>query len=560
LVAHIDGLGKNMLMATYDGVIWGATLYDMDSIYGVDWNGSSFKAANIQCPEQYQETNSLLWQRIESCFSAELYARYLELRQGALSLSNIIKHVEEIYDVIPDRVFADEKAKWTSLPGVNDNTMTRFRNYMRDRAVYVDAQMQEIGTKVPCTGIVLSSDTLSFTTTDTQTLEAVVSPSGTTDAVVWSVSPSGVATVDNGVVTPIANGTCAITATCGSHSATCNVTVSLPVVECTGITLDKNTLQLETNQGTAPDSTTNLLEGVTWKDGVVNDNGTIREGTDKYVEVTLTVPGVYKLSQTGKYVYLKVIDARTVVGHPYMITHANGNDIVFNVFDTPRTFLISTAPNNQIWNPSLVTLNYKSSIKESCTLFDDEQQITDANSINIKWTDPDYNYIELSLNSLISQNKVVVKFNNVNYKIASSDAESVKTSDHIGNLASDNFTQFNEWNRKTLFYFRLPIAWGSTKEEIMNYMIANKINKLVINPSDYINSLSTTEVVTTSSAQLTATVTPTNCTQPVVWSVSPEGIVTVDNGLVTAVANGEATVTATCGSQTANCAVTVGGI
>lgn len=226
LVAHIDGLAKNMLMATYDGVIWGATLYDMDSIYGADWQGTQFKATNIQCPEQYQDTNSLLWQRIESCFSAELYARYSELRKGPLSLSNIIKHVEEIYDVIPDRVFADEKAKWTSLPGVNTNTMTRFRNYMRDRAVYVDAQMQEIGTKVPCTGIVLSADTLSFTTTDTQTLSVVVSPENCTDTITWSVSPTRIVTVKNGVVTPIRNGEATITATCGSYSDTCAVTVS----------------------------------------------------------------------------------------------------------------------------------------------------------------------------------------------------------------------------------------------------------------------------------------------------------------------------------------------
>ena len=226
LVAHIDGLGKNMLMATYDGVIWGASLYDMDSIYGANVNGASFKATNIQCPEQYQETNSLLWQRIEQCFATELYARYLELRQGALSLGNIIKHVEEIYDVIPDRVFADEKAKWTDLPQVANNTMTRFRNYMRDRAVYVDAQMQEIGTKVPCTGIVISNDTLSFTTTDTQTLSVVISPDNCTDTVTWSVSPTGVVSVDNGVVTPIANGSCTITATCGTQTATCAVTVS----------------------------------------------------------------------------------------------------------------------------------------------------------------------------------------------------------------------------------------------------------------------------------------------------------------------------------------------
>ncbi len=226
LCCHLDGLAKNMLMATYDGVIWGACLYDMDSIYGVHWNGNSYVSTNYQCPEQYQEQFSGLWPRIERCFATELYARYRELRQGALSLSNIIKHVEEIYDVIPDRVFADEKAKWTSLPQVNTNTMTRFRNYMRDRAVYVDAQMQEIGTRVPCTGIVLSVDTLSFTTTDTQTLSVVVSPDNCTDKVTWSVSPRGIVTVNNGVVAPRVNGTCTITATCGSYSDTCAVTVS----------------------------------------------------------------------------------------------------------------------------------------------------------------------------------------------------------------------------------------------------------------------------------------------------------------------------------------------
>ena len=295
LCCHLDGLAKNMLMVTYDGIIWGACLYDMDSIYGAYINGISFKDANMQCPEQYQEQFSALWPRIENCFGAELYARYLELRQGALSLSNIIKHVEEIYDVIPDRVFADEKAKWTGLPQVNTNTMTRFRNYMRDRAVYVDAQMQEIGTKVPCTGIVLSADTLSFTTADTQTLEVVLSPSNTTDTVIWSVDPTNIASVDNGVVTPIANGTCTITATCGSHSDTCSVTVLLPVVECTGISLDKNTLTLD-NSLTAtlvptvtPD---NCTQPVVWSvspEGIVTvNNGLVTAVANGEATVTAT--------------------------------------------------------------------------------------------------------------------------------------------------------------------------------------------------------------------------------------------------------------------------------
>lgn len=77
----------------------------------------------------------------------------------------------------------------------------------------------------PCTGITLSVNTLTFTTTDTQTLTATVTPSDTTDKIVWSVSPTGIANVNNGIVTPITNGSCVITATCGSKSATCNVAV-----------------------------------------------------------------------------------------------------------------------------------------------------------------------------------------------------------------------------------------------------------------------------------------------------------------------------------------------
>lgn len=57
------------------------------------------------------------------------------------------------------------------------------------------------------------------------------------------------------------------------------------------------------------------------------------------------------------------------------------------------------------------------------------------------------------------------------------------------------------------------------------------------------------------SYQLTATVLPANCTDPVVWSVSPEGVATVTDGLVTLIADGTCTVTATCGDKSATCVV-----
>ena len=80
--------------------------------------------------------------------------------------------------------------------------------------------------KIPATGITLSAASLSFTSGTSQALTASVEPSDSTDTVVWSSSNPAVATVANGVVTPVANGDCVITATAGSVSATCTVNVA----------------------------------------------------------------------------------------------------------------------------------------------------------------------------------------------------------------------------------------------------------------------------------------------------------------------------------------------
>ena len=74
------------------------------------------------------------------------------------------------------------------------------------------------------TSITLSSSTLTFSGSGTQTLTATVDPSGST--VTWTSSDTSVATVSDGVVTSVGNGTCVITAAAGNLSATCSVTVS----------------------------------------------------------------------------------------------------------------------------------------------------------------------------------------------------------------------------------------------------------------------------------------------------------------------------------------------
>ena len=125
----------------------------------------------------------------------------------------------------------------------------------------------EFKESISCKNITLNTTTLSFTTTDTQTLTAIVTPANTTDAVEWSVSPVGIATVENGVVTPYKNGTCVVTATCGTKSATCNVTVR-------GIEEQPDGLLLKLDSSSLTNSST------TWEDLSGNGvNFTLSNGT-----------------------------------------------------------------------------------------------------------------------------------------------------------------------------------------------------------------------------------------------------------------------------------------
>jgi uncharacterized protein YjdB len=91
---------------------------------------------------------------------------------------------------------------------------------------------------VPATGITLDQTTLSIRPDETVTLTATVSPADATDkTVTWSSSDATIATVDAaGVVTGLKPGSITITAAVGEKTATCAVTVleSYP----TAVTLD----------------------------------------------------------------------------------------------------------------------------------------------------------------------------------------------------------------------------------------------------------------------------------------------------------------------------------
>ncbi len=155
----------------------------------------------------------------------------------------------------------------------------------------------EVTVTVPVTGVTLDKTELSLVKGESAELTAVVEPEDATDkTVTWESSDEKVATVDeNGKVTAVGGGKAVITVKAGDKSATCEVTVTVPV---TSVTLDKNELSLEKGESAVltasvdPDDATDKT--VTWessdeKVATVDENGKVTAVAAGTADITAKV-------------------------------------------------------------------------------------------------------------------------------------------------------------------------------------------------------------------------------------------------------------------------------
>lgn len=104
-------------------------------------------------------------------------------------------------------------AKTIVIPGTN------FETNALDQVEFAD---------VPCTGITLDADTMSFSQLDEQkTIGYTVAPYNTTDPVTVTSGNTNIITVNGDVLTAVGIGTCTVTVTCGEQSAACTVTSTI---------------------------------------------------------------------------------------------------------------------------------------------------------------------------------------------------------------------------------------------------------------------------------------------------------------------------------------------
>ncbi len=104
-----DNVGKNMLLATYDGNVWYPSLYDLDTTWGTNYMGNNLYDYKNHL---MSSDDSILWSRLEKLYKKEIVTRYFELRSSIMDANYIMTKFNEFYNSIPQEILDRETAKW----------------------------------------------------------------------------------------------------------------------------------------------------------------------------------------------------------------------------------------------------------------------------------------------------------------------------------------------------------------------------------------------------------------------------------------------------------------
>lgn len=160
------------------------------------------------------------------------------------------------------------------ISGVTSDSLIAGKVLFDKYMVYTEPSEED----VPATAVSLSASSLTFDSTVRKSLTATVTPSDTTDTVVWSSSNNAVASVNGGVVTPVANGTAVITATAGAVSAVCSVTVEFEEAVNTYTVTNKLTNVVNSNSATTVTEGVAYSATLTVSDGYTLDSVSVTMG------------------------------------------------------------------------------------------------------------------------------------------------------------------------------------------------------------------------------------------------------------------------------------------
>lgn len=413
-----------------------------------------------------------------------------------------------------------------------------------------------VSVRTPVKDIKISKTSLDMYVGKVETLTAEISPSDATNKnVVWTSSDSDIASVADGIVTAKKAGTATITVTTddGGLYAQCAVTVTVPV---DGITLNRTSAEIALGDSIeliptidpANASDQRVIWSTTDKEVVTVDNGVVKAvGTGMATVTATTADG----SKTASCRITVPVAVTGITLDETSITINRGRTKQLNAVIEP-----SDATNkNIIWKSSderiakvengIVTGISEGTALITATTSDGEKsaQCTVRVNVAVEGITLDRSTVTLPLGKMTELIPTITPSDATDQTVTwtSSAPGIVKVENGIVTAVGTGTATITaataDGNYKAACVVNVPVS----------------VTGITLNRSDI-------TLVKNGTYTLRATVSPVNATnKKVIWRSSDDDIVTVKDGLITAVSAGSAVVTALSedGSYSADCKVTV---
>lgn len=407
---------------------------------------------------------------------------------------------------------------------------------------------------IPVSSVTLDKTSLELVEGDQATLSATVKPDDATDkTVTWSSSNAAIATVENGKVVAVKEGTAVITAKAGDKTATCTVAVAKKVIPVSSITLNKASLALTKGEEATLTATVSPADAtdktVTWSTSDAKV-ATVEGGKVKAVgggEATITAKAGDKSASCTVQVTVPVggisLDNASVAlkeGQEIQLTAiVSPNDATDKTVtwssDKTSVATVDNSGKVKAVAEGSATITAKAGEKSATCTVSVSKNIIAVTSVTLDKSSLDLiKGAEATLSATVKPDDATNK--SVTWSTSDADVATVENG-KVKAVGGGNATITAKAGEKS----------------------ASCTVKVTVPVSSVSLDKTTLEITEGDQAQLTATVNPADATVPTVtWSSDKTGVATVDNtGKVKAVSPGTATITAKAGEKSATCTVTV---
>ena len=144
LISAADGITKNYLMLSYNGIKWYFSAYDLDSTFG-NWQDGwlSQQPSGVPTLADWNRSNRAM-HLVYTYGKDRLKARYKELRNGILSVENVrrmfIDYVSDISHALKD----EELKLWPQTPASEVHNINQIVEHYRLRAEFIDKEIESL--------------------------------------------------------------------------------------------------------------------------------------------------------------------------------------------------------------------------------------------------------------------------------------------------------------------------------------------------------------------------------------------------------------------------------